>query len=384
MTNKIFFFATGLGKGGAETQLVRLALGLAERGWKPTIASLMDRNLFSDELRGAGIAYHSLGLERGRPEPAAAWKLWRLLRQYEPDVFCSFLAAANALGAPVARAAGVPAVVASVRTPVSGSARREWMLRVAAPAAHTLVFNSQVVADDATLRGVAPRHRSEVIRNGLDFEEFAAPKSARAATRKALGVGARDFVWLCVGNLRPEKNYLGLLKAFRAVHADYPRARLVSAGGFFEHHQPALELAGDLIDAGVVQLLGRRDDIPNLLAASDASVLASHYEASPNALIEAMACGVPVVGTKVGGVPEILTGPDVGILAETSSPENLERAMRAMMALPARDRRALGERGRAHAAQRFGRVRMVDEWERLFLRRLAATGRVSTEQLGTP
>ena len=129
MSRRIVVFATGLGRGGAETQLVRLALGLQGRGWTPTIVSMLDRNFFGPELDEAGIEYRTLGIERGAADPRAVPRLLRILREKKPDVLCTFLVAANALGTPVGRLARVPVVVSSVRTPVLETRQREWMLR---------------------------------------------------------------------------------------------------------------------------------------------------------------------------------------------------------------------------------------------------------------
>jgi glycosyltransferase involved in cell wall biosynthesis len=366
MQRRITFCATGMGGGGAETQLVRLARGLQDRGWAPNIVALIEHNDFEEELRAAKIPYQHLGIERGRPDPRAALRLYRALRQVRPDVLCTFLVAANTIGRIVGRMARVPAIVSSIRTPVLPNARREWMLRVSQPFDDAVVFNSQTVANDAVARGLVPSSDVHVIRNGLDVPGYDAYRANRDEVRASLGLAPDEFVWLVVGHLRAEKNYPALVEAFRRLRREYPNAKLVSAGGFFGEEERVLAAATEEIEDGSIQFLGLRRDVPNLLAAADAFVLASHYDASPNGLIEALASRLPAVATDVGGVPEIIPSPAEGILASTPSADSLFEAMGAMMALSDAERRSLGEAGRSHVERIYGRVRMIDEWESLF------------------
>ena len=367
MPRTITFCATGLAGGGAETQLVRLARGLKDRGWTPNILAMIDHNDFVDELRECGIPFTHLGMVRGKADPRGALRMLREVRRVRPDVFCTFLVAANTAGRLVGRLAGVPAVVSSIRAPVLPNAKREWMLRLTQPFDHAVVFNSQTVADDAVARGLVPASDAKVIRNGLDVERFDAFAGQRDSARVELGLGADDFAWVVVGHLRAEKNYPSLIQAFRELRREQPNAKLISAGKFVGEEDRVLAAASKEVEDGSIQFLGFRRDVPRLLAAADAFVLASHYDASPNGLIEALASRLPAVATDVGGVSEIIPSEREGILSPTPRPEHLLSAMRTMMALSSGQRRALGDAGRAHVEQTYGRVRMIDEWERLFL-----------------
>lgn len=291
----------------------------------------------------------------------------REVRRVRPDVFCTFLVAANTAGRLVGRMAGVPAVVSSIRTPVLPNPKREWMLRLTQPFDHAVVFNSQTVADDAVARGLVPTNDAHVIRNGLDVEGYDTFAAERDSARAELGLESDDFAWLVVGHLREEKNYPSLIRAFQELRRERPNVKLISAGGFFGEQDRVLSLASSEVADGSVQFLGLRRDVPRLLAAADAFVLASHYDASPNGLIEALASRLPAVATDVGGVPEIIPSSAEGILSPTPRPEHLLESMRAMMDLSTAERRALGEAGRAHVERIYGRVRMIDEWESLFL-----------------
>lgn len=375
MSRRIVLCSTLLGRGGAETQLVRLALGLKARGWSPTIASMIDRNAFAEPLAEAEIPFVHFGMSRGRPDPRAAVKLFRLLRRERPHVVSSFLGAANALAAPTAQLARVPAVVTSVRTPVTNSTKRTRLYQAFAPFSDAIVFNSQGVMDEVRSAGLPGVHKARLVRNGLDTEMLGRAHTERVAVREELGLEADAFVWLVVANLRREKNYPTLVRAFRAVLEQYPHARMVSAGGLFEDHATLLKEAPDLLKSGALQLLGERHDIPRLLGAADAFVLASTYDASPNGLIEAVSARLPCIGTRVGGIPEILPNDRVGILAETPGYEDLRAAMMQMMAMTDDERAAMGAAAHAHAETTFGLATMVDAWESLYEDLLAKAGR---------
>src|SRR5690606_39427883 len=118
--NSITFVSTSLFKGGAETQLVRLALGLKRRGWLVRLVTVMDLDDFGPVLTSAGIQVETLAIPRGRYDPRSLPRLVRILRKHKPDVVCTFMYHANVLGRVAARLAGVPTVISSIRNAIFG------------------------------------------------------------------------------------------------------------------------------------------------------------------------------------------------------------------------------------------------------------------------
>jgi glycosyltransferase involved in cell wall biosynthesis len=170
--------------------------------------------------------------------------------------------------------------------------------------AEAVVAVSQALADKAVELGVE-RARTHTIYNGVDTGRFT--PAPRAAARERLNLPAQDPIVLYVGNLKPTKGCLDLLEAFPALLAERPGARLVFVGegpaGAALHKR-----AAELGIAGQVQLAGAvaHADLPGWFNSADALCLPSHNEGVPNVVLEAMACGIPVVATRVGGIPEIL------------------------------------------------------------------------------
>lgn len=365
--------ATGLGRGGAETQLVRLARGLAARGWSARVGSMIDLNFFRDELEADGIGVYSLGMTKSRPDARGPVRMLRELRATRPTFVCSFLESANVVAAAAAKAARVPVVVNSIRSPIADRPAPAALVAATRPLRDAVVFNSQAIADDCVARHLTSRRESVLIRNGLDFEPFEAARTRREATRAALGLddprdGERPFVWMTVGNTRPEKNHDALIAAFERLLPRHPNMVLVLVGRVVCGFDERLGALQHLTETGRLRVLGMREDVPDLLAAADAFVLPSIYEASPNALLEAMASGLPVVATRVGGIPELVPTAAEGVLAPRSDVDTIEASLERVMAMTPADRAAMGASGRTHVTSSWGRERMIDEFEALFER----------------
>jgi glycosyltransferase involved in cell wall biosynthesis len=182
--------------------------------------------------------------------------------------------------------------------------------------------------DDATLAvsadvkaSVAPGLRSavEVVRHGIDVNRVRASLPARAEVRAELGVGPGDVLAITIANLRPQKNYAGLLEAAKDALDRNQALQFVAVGqGPLEDEVNAQHAALGLGDR--FRLLGYRPDATRLLAASDLFVLASVHEGLPVSVMEALALGVPVVATSVGGVGEAVSNETNGVLVNPGDP----------------------------------------------------------------
>ncbi|HEU4928899.1 MAG TPA: glycosyltransferase family 4 protein, partial [Candidatus Krumholzibacteria bacterium] len=191
-----------------------------------------------------------------------------------------------------------------------------------------------------------------VIYNGVDTIAFrSATPVERSVTRRALGLADDDVVLIAVGSLKPIKGVDVLLHAMAPLVRKQPRLRLVVVGDGPD--RSALEsLARELSMADRVSFLGLRADVDVVLRAADALVLPSRTEALPTVLLEAMASGLPVVATRVGGVPEIVEEGRSGLMVPPEDASALGSVL-ARVATDATLRRSLGERGRAVVESRF-------------------------------
>jgi len=209
-----------------------------------------------------------------------------------------------------------------------------------------------------------PAARLALIYNGVDTRLFCPDLEARAHWRKELGLGEREPVIISVGRLAPEKDYGLLLEALAATRDLGPEAKLVLVGDGAER----TTLQDEAAELGLqqrVRFVGRQRDVPGLLSAADLFALSSLSEGIPMALLEAMACGLPVVALRVGGTPELVEDGRSGLLVGGRKPEDLAEAISRI--LTERDTaRAMGVAGQRRVAERFSLESMLEGYGALY------------------
>jgi L-malate glycosyltransferase len=201
-----------------------------------------------------------------------------------------------------------------------------------------------------------PARRVSVIYNGIDTGNIAALNHDRDAVRRELGFGSGEFVILLVARLDYLKDHATAVRTMKRVIAQCPQARLVLVG-----EGPEQLAVRQLIEAhqltGHIRFLGLRKDVCRLLQASDVFLLTSISEGIPLTIIEAMAAGLPVVATRVGGVPEVVEEDQTGLLAHSGSDVELAAQLLKLAQDPGLCRR-LGRRGQERASAIFSESRM--------------------------
>jgi glycosyltransferase involved in cell wall biosynthesis len=227
--------------------------------------------------------------------------------------------------------------------------------------------NADAIRADLEHEGMQP-DRIRIVRNGIEVEQYAPCSARRAAARRALGLGPEMLVLGVVANLHPYKGHADLIHGLHtASNMLPPDWRLLCIGRDTEAGQRAVldDLVAELGLERHVTFLGQRDDVPDLLAAMDALVLPSHEEGLPNSILEAMASALPVVATRVGGVPELLVDGEGGRIVPSHDPSALGEAI-ADVARCAETRRAMGERNLARARAHFALAQSVQKYEALY------------------
>jgi len=367
----IAFLTDHLARGGAETQLTRVALALKRRGWAVGVVTMFRSEDFQAELEAAGIPLCqccAAAPSTTRLPVGLAWRMFRQLRRWRPAVLVTFNYHGDIMGRVIGRLARVRAVVATLRTAKVKTPFRERLYRRTEGLIDLTASNSHAAVDLLVGRGTLSAAKTTVIPNAIDAGAWPLAV-APAVARQALDAPADAFVWLAVGNLRPAKDYPTLLAAARICADAVPAFRLYVAGG--GDALAALRTEAERLGlAGRVSFLGPRGDVPLLLRASDALVLSSAWEGMPNTVMEAMASGLPVVCTDAGGVRELVRSGENGWIVPCRQPEALAERMLHLMSLDPAERRALGAAGRARIVREFDLERVVDHWEDL-LRTLA-------------
>lgn len=314
-------------------------------------------------LEQAGVGVVHIPMRRG-PAPMSDIRARRsihdALRRIRPHVLHAHSAKAGLLGRLAARRAPASAVVYTPHSfpftmAVSPPLRATylWLERLLARHTDRIVCVCESERETALEARVAPPNRLVVIENGIALSP--PPHVDRTRNLQALGLPADARPILCVGDLRAQKGHEFALRAMPAVLRQEPRARLLIAGE--GPLRARLErMAAPLGDR--VHLLGRRDDVPDLLACCDIFCQPSLWEGCPYALIEAAAARCALVGSAIPGIVDIIEDGVTGLLAQAGSPDDLARAL--LDALAHDDARRLwGRAAHALVMQRYTLERMV-------------------------
>jgi glycosyltransferase involved in cell wall biosynthesis len=360
---KILFVASGLEVGGgAELQLSLLVPAVREAGFDASLLTLVEEGLLFDRLLRRGVPASSVRM-RHRTDFV---RLRRALgyARVRPDLVVSQSINAVVVGDRIAGKVHAPQVV--IHHGGRGLAvamHRRALARLVAPRIDWSIAVSRSQIPILVSLGYRA-DRISVIQNAVPELTPARPASS---VRAELGVPAGSFLAVLVASLRPEKSidvFIGGVQEAR--RRDRRIVGLVVGDG---SERARLEQLAS--DDGAVRLTGQRVDVPDILGAADAVCLSSSADASPMALLEAMAVGKPVIATDVGGIPEAVVDEQTGLLVPAGNPAAFATALLRLardQALAERMGRAARERHRTH----FSVERMVAEYVDVFKRVLEA------------
>lgn len=264
-------------------------------------------------------------------------------------------------GAPAGKLAGAK-VVHTRHGPGRGTRRARWLWRGAGRLLDAYVAVSPELAELARELRDCVDGKLSVIENGIDVSTFGGAAGERAAARAELGIPEDAWVVGSVGRLALEKDYPLLVRAAAPLLG--PRARLLMVGDGGEAGAIRAEIAARGV-APFVIMAGVRHDVPRWLAAMDAFAISSRVEGLPLCALEALAAGLPVVATAVGGLPGLLEDGVTGLLVPAGDDQALGRALASLRDDPGLAR-AIGERGRAHVRRLYARDVMVRRYLDLY------------------
>ena len=319
------------------------------------VFSLSGAGVLSDRLRAAGAS-----LINGEPDQSRLRDLLGLRRQiadFEPDIIQGWMNHGNLAALLVRSAAAHAALLWNVRQslterrfskPATRAVIKALAFRSQVPDA--IIYNAESAANDHEAIGFA-RSKRIILPNGFDTTIFRPDAELRRIMRAELGFSADRLVVGLIARFDPWKNHEGFFEMAARVAKRHPTVSFVLAGKGVEWSNPALTaLIGDDL-RNRVSLLGDRRDIPAINSALDIACNVSHGEGFPNAVGEAMACGLPCVVTPAGASAEIVG--DCGVVARSSKGDDLFSAMSAMLVETAQARAAMGAAARHRVVDQF-------------------------------
>ena len=349
--------------GGAEIQLIRLITHLNPKQFRVTVICLDGPGSLLSQFEACAdevIVFN----RRGLFDVVTFGKLLGQIRRINPKTVHTTLYIANLFGGWAARIAGVPNVVVSQRglgiDPQHSKLKR---------AVHALsngfigqfsdarIVNSQAISDRMAGYGWTD---CKVIHNGI-LERHCPSEGKLEKLRLELGLSENSTILTTVSRIDPKKDLVMMLRAFRLVLDREPDTTLLIAGGGFPEydrrlHEEATRLG--IIDR--VRFLGFRRDITNLIALCDISLLSSITEGLPNAILESMLLGKPVVATRVGGVPELIDHGIEGYLTESGNSSAFADYILELIREPV-SRETMGIFGRTRALSEFSMNKTVQK-----------------------
>lgn len=322
-----------LDRGGAEKQLALLACGLAEHGeFDVHVACLTRGGPWFEKLAKAGVPVEIIGKSL-KLDLQAYWKLKRHIQQLRPDIVHTWLFAANSYGRQAAIAAGVKHILAGERCVDRWKVWYELAIdRRLAKKTERIVTNSTGVKDFYVEHGL-PAEKFVVIPNGI--ESFVPPPdNPRAALCEELGVPADAKLVGAIGRLWPQKRVKDLIWAAELLKVvrDDVRVLIVGDGPQRWRLERYCQQVGN---DDMCHLLGERSDIARLLPHLYAAWLASAYEGQSNAIMEAMAAGLPVVASDIAGNRDLVIPGETGFLVPVADKAGFARKMQTLLNDPA-------------------------------------------------
>jgi glycosyltransferase involved in cell wall biosynthesis len=356
----IAFVITSFDPGGTERQTIELIRRLDRRRWTIHLACTRREGAWYRRAADAVASVTEFPVRslRGTQAASHAWRFAHWCRARQVAVVQTAGLPSNILGLPGAALAHVPVRIGSRREinpdktlPAIAAQRAAYAF------AHKVVANSRAAATRLRFECI-PRRKIAVIPNGLELGPFT-PRAPRSILRHVV----------MVANLRPEKGHDVLIDAAGDVLRRFPDARFELVGAGPERSRLLARVQSSRL-ADAFSFVGHDENVAARLAAADIFVLPSRSEAFPNAVLEAMAAGLPIVASAIGGIPELVEDGRTGLLVPPGRPDLLARRLSELMADPAlagRLGRAAGNEARTH----YSFDRMVDAFDSLYRAELA-------------
>ena len=352
--------------------LLKVLENIDRRRFSTYVISLKTKGEIGDRIEARGIPVEALGMRPGRFSPTKFFQLVRWLRKLGPDAVHTWMYHADLLGGLAARLAGIREVGWSIRngdfSPPHSKRSTLWIMKACAVLSRRIprmILCCSRRAKDVHVSAGYDKRKLVVISNGFDTTRFCPNADARVSVRSELGLSENAPLVGLIARFDPQKNHGGFFETSAKISLTRPDVHFLLAGTGVDDCNPALRRM--IQQSGVVgntHLLGRREDIPRLMAALDVLVSCSFGEAFPNVLGEAMACGVPCVVTDVGDSAEIVG--ETGRVVVSGDMAGLARNVIEILELPEKERQVLRVRARERVLVRYDIGNVVRQYEEFY------------------
>jgi glycosyltransferase involved in cell wall biosynthesis len=357
--------------GGAEMMLYKLLQHSDGELFQVEVFSLVSGGAIADKIAALGIPVHSLALDKHRASPLKGLQLSILLRRGRFDAVQTWLHHSDLVGGVSAKAAGIRNVFWNIREstlePGHVPLRTRRIARLCARVSR-IIPTRIVCCSTASFRAHADLGYVEskmlVIPNGFDTKAFVPDTNAGVGLRSELGIESGPLVGL-IGRFHPRKNHKMFFEAAGLIRKQIPSVHFVLCGkGLDADNSTLRSWIREYGPDGSVHLLGSRSDMPRITAALDLATSTSSSEGFPNAIGEAMSCGVPCVVTNVGD-SAFLVG-NTGFVVPSADPERFASACVQLLQTEPESRRRLGAAARSRIETEFDISAIAEKYAQLY------------------
>jgi glycosyltransferase involved in cell wall biosynthesis len=351
--------------GGIEKVIASIVIGLDRTKFLPEVWCLAKGGAIAVDLAQNDIPIRILGMMNYH-NPLAILKLARLLREVPPEILHTHGYFAGTFGRLAAFFASVPVTITHVHSTYTGYLRRHlWMEKFLSFFTDQIICISEAVRNFVVETEGVQKGKTCVIHNGVDLSFAVSTGRDRRAVRSLLKIQEDEVVLACVASLTPVKGHAVLLDAFHKALEDGLKGKLllIGSGPLKQELEKQAETLG--ISSRVI-FAGERWDVADLLHGSQIVVLSSvEREGLGISLIEAMVAGLPLIGSKLGGIPEVIEDRVNGLLVTPGSSVELASAM-ITLGLDSALRKQMGEMGKKRYQESFTLPEMLRKIETLY------------------
>ena len=363
MRDSVALIIDELEVGGSQRQLYLTATGLSARGWRVEVICLQPILAMERDFREAGISVHLI-LKKRQIDLQLVWALRQFLVRHGIGVVHAFSSTAEFYGSVAARLAGAR-FIGSIRNAAGPLPLLHRVgKRTADRLADAVIANARAGRDDAIDRRLVSERKVHVIPNGLDVKRFTVGDGERLKARLRFGVPLDAPVIVSVGRLVVQKGWDTIVDVAREVMATHPTAVFIAVGDGPLREAIDAHVTARAIGSRFIRI-GECRDIRPALFAGDIYLHASRWEGMSNSIMEAMAAGLPVVASAIGGTPELVTDGTTGLLFPVDDVRAATERLCALIADPDL-RRRLGARGRSLIETRYSANAMVSSVDGLY------------------
>jgi len=364
-----------LQRGGAEGQLVHMAVELKRRGHDIIMIVFHKKGRsHAKTLIEAGIKIYAINFPPMRPlwKPKGKdraikgfQKTLRILKHFEPDVIHPHLLESD-IWIGFAQLFGAPGKIVTSRLSLGifkeGQQWKQWLQNWVNKRTEIIICNAQAVSDDSVQREKNfDEYKIRVVRNGIEWDDFA---QAEPVPKSEIPFEKKGPVVMCTANYHTYKGHKDLLEAWAQVSPKFPDAHLICFGRDTGTLPDLLNQLRENNIEDTVTLHPPIENVPNWLRTADLFAFPSHEEGLPNAVLEALAADLPIISTRVGGVPEILEDHPYTALVEPKNPDQMAEKLEEFLSqhpIPPRDEELV-----AKLRHQWSLKKMIDDHEKIY------------------